>query len=1042
MLTGQEKDVSCASAAAAPGAVAERQGLETCQPGPCSPCWLPGGSGAGGGLGLSHSSIVPRRPDARGRAVPAWPVGDGSTQGCAQGEGKGMGRMEEPGGARPPLCPAQRSRVEAQAEALGSSGLRRPCGHLAWASSEAKTWGKPVRAQPASLPPWREAFSSPPSRVSSGSRKEETQSQGEEAQSQGEEAGEPEETGRLDGEHCAGQPGMARLWVLFCLQLLPWAWGSAQELDAAGRNVCADERVPTGLACCPGWRQEGRECPAALCEGEDACAADEVCVKPGVCRCKPGFFGAHCSSRCPEQYWGPDCKQSCLCHPHGKCNPATGHCTCYANRWGPLCQFPCPCGPHGRCHPLTGACLCEPGWWAPTCKRQCQCNLSGSRCDPATGQCLCAQGWWGRRCGFPCSCHLSPCAQDSGKCECKVGSWGPSCQHQCDCLHGSCSPLTGSCTCSPGYQGRSCRDPCPAGHYGPQCRHSCGHCKRSQPCSPTDGLCLACEPGWNGTLCNQPCLPGHHGENCSQACPQCRGGETCHPETGTCQDCDPGWTGPSCNETCRDGFFGVNCSSPCPCAGGPCHPLSGDCAFGSRYQGALIAGVLVPLLLLLLCVACCCCCGTGPVEARDRAAVADADVLSRMKHHVQGVLANLSSMLPCFSLGGYKLPRVTVSHHDAEIPFNPSFIEQPSAAWASDSSFSSFDSDDDGPAYSVPALAVEDVPAGSEPQEGGSPGNELPDATAFNSEEVSQPFIIPRTSSIAKAKRPSVSFAEGTKFGPQCRSGSVEMPSASRKPKASWGLPKPPLADADESAQPGGRPNDYENAEPIATGEDGHRPSPRSTPGGRRRVVPSTRHVAQRVEALEAASKLEQNITTIYMTVGTARRGTRHSGGGQGSGEGPVQAVLKRLGSFQRGKRASKEEPKVRRGPESIQKPPRRALGQERVSTPTPPQQGEGTKGLGLGTAESPAEHQQHGPGQRPSPIPAPPGLWAADAQGEDEAERSEGPEQAGKLEANGQAAAEEEEPKYENVTPYHSSLPRSPSGEPPATTAEHEASP
>lgn len=34
----------------------------------------------------------------------------------------------------------------------------------------------------------------------------------------------------------------------------------------------------------------------------------------------------------------------------------------------------------------------------------------------------------------------------------------------------------------------------------------------------------------------------------------------------------------SCNETCQDGFFGVNCSSPCPCAGGPCHPLSGDCA--------------------------------------------------------------------------------------------------------------------------------------------------------------------------------------------------------------------------------------------------------------------------------------------------------------------------------------------------------------------------------------------------------------------------------------------------------------------------------
>lgn len=39
-----------------------------------------------------------------------------------------------------------------------------------------------------------------------------------------------------------------------------------------------------------------------------------------------------------------------------------------------------------------------------------------------------------------------------------------------------------------------------------------------------------------------------------------------------------------------------------------------------------------------------------------------------MKHHVQGVLANLSAMMPCFSLGGYKLPKVTgkksrAAHH-------------------------------------------------------------------------------------------------------------------------------------------------------------------------------------------------------------------------------------------------------------------------------------------------------------------------------------------------------------------------------------------
>lgn len=148
-----------------------------------------------------------------------------------------------------------------------------------------------------------------------------------------------------------------------------------------------------------------------------------------------------------------------------------------------------------------------------------------------------------------------------------------------------------------------------------------------------------------------------------------------------------------------------------------------------------------------------------------RAAVPDDDVLARMKHHVQGVLANLSAMMPCFALGSSKLPKVTgkkekkqscqqpfqgvtptlcslhchqlqgnlhpctargggcspcppsstlgcpssgvfsstVSHHDTEIPFNPSFIESPSAAWVSDSSFSSsFDTDNEGPEYSVP----------------------------------------------------------------------------------------------------------------------------------------------------------------------------------------------------------------------------------------------------------------------------------------------------------------------------------------------------
>lgn len=109
---------------------------------------------------------------------------------------------------------------------------------------------------------------------------------------------------------------------------------------------------------------------------------------------------------------------------------------------------------------------------------------------------------------------------------------------------------------------------------------------------------------------------------------------------------------------------------------------------------------------------------------------------------VWGALTSLGSALPCGSLSSHKLPWVTgecgccrsgagtgqglpwssvpdpeppaVSHHDPEIPFNHSFIEPPSAGWASDDSFSSdpeSGEEDEGPAYCVP------------PQEGNQPLN-------------------------------------------------------------------------------------------------------------------------------------------------------------------------------------------------------------------------------------------------------------------------------------------------------------------------------
>uniref|UniRef100_A0A8C7E8E0 Scavenger receptor class F member 1 n=1 Tax=Nothoprocta perdicaria TaxID=30464 RepID=A0A8C7E8E0_NOTPE len=472
------------------------------------------------------------------------------------------------------------------------------------------------------------------------------------------------------------------------------------------------------------WKQQGRECTEALCEGAESCGKDEVCVRPGLCLCKPGFFGADCSSRCPEQYWGPDCKRRCPCHPGGTCEAASGRCTCLPGRWGARCESTCACGAHGRCEALSGACRCEAGWWGPACDRQCQCNPGGSRCDPHSGHCRCLPGWWGRRCSFKCSCNASPCAQETGKCECRAGWWGPACQRRCDCLHGACSPLSGHCSCSPGYQGRSCREPCPPGKYGPQCVHSCPRCRDGGACDAESGTCAACEPGWAGAR----------------------------------------YRGPAATA------FGVRASPasrqrPAPRRAPAALPVL---PAGAKDHAAVAAAVLVPLLLLLLCGACCCC-GAGHADARDRAAAADDGVVSRMKHHVRRVLANLSALMPCVALGGSKLPKVTVSHHDAEIPFNPSFIEPPSAAWVSDSSFSSFDTDNEGPEYSVPPREgdVDGAPASTEA---------LPDPSAFSSEDVSQPFAIPRTSSLAKAKRPSVSFAEGTKFGPQGRGSAAEAP--------------------------------------------------------------------------------------------------------------------------------------------------------------------------------------------------------------------------------------------------------------------------
>lgn len=43
-------------------------------------------------------------------------------------------------------------------------------------------------------------------------------------------------------------------------------------------------------------RQLGRVSSAAVCEGNSTCSENEVCVRPGECRCRHGYFGANCDT--------------------------------------------------------------------------------------------------------------------------------------------------------------------------------------------------------------------------------------------------------------------------------------------------------------------------------------------------------------------------------------------------------------------------------------------------------------------------------------------------------------------------------------------------------------------------------------------------------------------------------------------------------------------------------------------------------------------------------------------------------------------------
>ncbi|XP_076125653.1 scavenger receptor class F member 2 isoform X1 [Alosa pseudoharengus] len=533
--------------------------------------------------------------------------------------------------------------------------------------------------------------------------------------------------------------------VVLCLFISPTL---SQELHPKGRNVCKSPGSSDSV-CCGGWAQAGEECIIPLCEGNFTCKENEVCVRPNECRCRHGYFGASCDTKCPTQFWGPDCKGKCNCYPNGKCDDVTGQCTCNPNRWGSNCEKACACQ-KGKCDQETGKCTCQSGFWGPQCANNCYCHIN-SVCDQANGRCICQPGWYGRSCNSQCACNGSPCEQFTGRCLCRERLWGQHCERYCQCVHGKCNQADGSCTCKPGYRGKFCREPCPAGFYGQNCRNRCGHCKGQQPCKVTEGRCITCERGWNGTKCDQTCAPGYFGENCKDECPPCKDGHFCSRIDGKCSHCNPGWIGDRCevrcpngtygdrcendcshcfngechfatgeclcdpgfhgtycNLTCEFGQYGVNCAQTCPCHDRNCNPMSGACNLQpNQRMGVIAAGSLVAfLLVLLLCLLCCCCLchNKGDINPDQDNSTSS----KKAKRLLCGRFSRISTKLPRIPLRRQKLPKVVVAHHDPENTFNCSFIEPPSEvephspSWSDQESFSSFETSEDGPVYCIP----------------------------------------------------------------------------------------------------------------------------------------------------------------------------------------------------------------------------------------------------------------------------------------------------------------------------------------------------
>ncbi|XP_071117356.1 uncharacterized protein [Haliotis cracherodii] len=207
---------------------------------------------------------------------------------------------------------------------------------------------------------------------------------------------------------------------------------------------------------------------------------------PGDCR--SGWKGDNCSTRCSDESYGINCKQSCK---NRKCTSDKSSC----DRRSGSCD--------------TG---CRAGWRQSDCTQECDSSYYGINCSSA-----CAD----RRCAL----NTSLCNHVTGSCDTGV--------------------------CQAGWKGTACTEKCDSKSYGPNCLKQCSdrHCNGNSTCPAVNGSCAGgCDKGWRAPDCSE-CTTGFHGPECID-CGHCAANGTCDFRTGECPSgCLEGFIGLQCKES-------------------------------------------------------------------------------------------------------------------------------------------------------------------------------------------------------------------------------------------------------------------------------------------------------------------------------------------------------------------------------------------------------------------------------------------------------------------------------------------------------------